>query len=181
MTSSSSSLHGFIYSALFAALIIVLGFISIPIGPVPISGINLGVMLAASILSPKRASCSILIVILLGAVGLPVFSGFTGGMGMLLGPRGGYYLGFVVGAYITALCRGEVSWIRLFFANILGSIIIEYAVALPWLVFVTKLQLMQSIFVGFLPFMPGDILKIILTTIFVTTLHKNAPSLFKNA
>lgn len=180
MTRSSSSLRDFIYAALFAALIIVLGFVSIPIGPVPISGINFGVMIGASILAPKQAVYSVLIVILLGAAGLPVFSGFVGGIGVLMGPRGGYYIGFILEAYFTAKFIGsDNSTMRLFWANLIGDIVLVYIIAVPWLIFVTQLNLRQAFFIGMLPFMPGDLIKIILTTLFVKTLHKNIPSLVK--
>lgn len=176
MTKGTASLQGFVYSALFAALIIVLGFISIPIGPVPISGISLGVMLAASVLPPKRAAYSVLIVILLGAAGLPVFSGFAGGMGILLGPRGGYYAGFLVGAYIISFCIGSSNnWARLLTANIIGGMLVVYAIAIPWLIFVTHLEVGQAFFAGALPFLPGDLLKALVTTVLARTLRRNIP------
>ncbi|MBB5337390.1 biotin transporter BioY [Pectinatus brassicae] len=175
---NNNNLFNFVYSALFAALIIVLGFISIPIGPVPISGISLGVMLAGAVLSVRQAVYSILIVILLGAAGLPVFSGFTGGIGILLGPRGGYYLGFLLGVGIISLLRGNNNnTFRLFAAIFTGSILIEYIIAIPWLLFITQMHLKQAIWLGMLPFLPGDILKTILATILAKALYKNIPAL----
>ena len=178
MLNQRTNLLDFIYSALFAALIIVLGFISIPIGPVPISGINLGVMLAGAVLSPRQAIYSILIVILLGAAGLPVFSGFTGGIGVLLGPRGGYYLGFLLGVGIISLLRGNNDNIfRLFAAIFVGGILIDYIVAIPWLLFITQMHLKQAIWLGMLPFLPGDILKVLLASFLAKTIYKNLPVL----
>ncbi|WP_231036153.1 biotin transporter BioY [Pectinatus sottacetonis] len=178
MNSGSGQIRDFIYAALFAALIIVLGFISIPIGPVPISGVSLGVMLAGSILSVKRALYSVLTVIFLGAAGLPVFSGFTGGMGVLLGPRGGYYAGFLLGVAVISFVIGDSNnTFRIGAGIFLGGIVIEYIVAIAWLLFITQMNMKQAITVGMLPFIPGDLLKVILAVFITKTLHKNIPGL----
>ncbi len=169
-----------IHSSLFAALTIALGFISVPvpISPVPISGISLGVMLAGSILSPRQAAYSVLVIILLAAAGLPVLSGFTGGLGVLLGPRGGYYVGFMVGAAVIAFLRGNNgSMLRLFLANITGGIIIAYLFAVPWLSLVTGMPLLPSIMAGAAPFIIGDLLKAAIATVFGAALRKRLGAL----
>ena len=106
-----SKVVDFIYAAMFAALIAVLGLISIPLpfSPVPVSGQSLGIMLAGSILTAKQAAFSVLTFVLIGAAGVPVFSGLAGGLGVVIGPRGGYYLGFLIGAIVIALLRGQSS------------------------------------------------------------------------
>lgn len=169
-------LVSFIYPALFTALTIVLGFFSIPvpISPVPISGITLGIMLTGSVLKAKEAFYSVLTLILLGAVGLPVFSGFVGGIGILLGPRGGYYLGFLVGAVVIACLRPKDNKFSLMLlANIIGGILVVYVIAVPWLAFVTDMTLYQAILSGAAPFIIGDIIKAIISSVLALALNKH--------
>ena len=175
MNNISNKLKDFIYSALFAALTIALGFVSIPIGPVPISGMSLGIMLAGSVLTAKQAMYSALTIILMGAIGLPVFSGFVGGIGVLFGPRGGYYAGFLMGTGVIALLRGkEVSVLRLFLANIIGGIVIVYFFAVLWLSFVLDMSFNQAFFVGVVPFLIGDFLKAGIASALAIALHKHS-------
>lgn len=172
----NSSLSDFIYSALFTSLTIVLGFVSIPIpiSPVPVSGITLGVMLTGSVLNYKQAFYSILTLILLGAIGLPVFSGFVGGIGILLGPRGGYYFGFLIGVVVISLLKPKDSnFFVMFMANIIGGVLVAYLIAIPWLSFVTEITLYQAFFSGAVPFIVGDILKAIIATMLALVLNKH--------
>jgi Uncharacterized conserved protein len=172
----SGRLTSFIYPALFTALTIVLGFVSIPvpISPVPISGITLGVMLTGSVLQAKEAFYSVLTLILLGAVGLPVFSGFVGGIGILLGPRGGYYFGFLLGAVVIALLRPKDSkFSTMLLANIVGGILVVYTIAVPWLGFVTEMNLYQALLTGAAPFIIGDIIKAVIASILALALNKH--------
>lgn len=83
---------------LFAALIAVCSWITLSIGPVPFTLQTMGVFLAVGLLGGKRGTAAVLVYILLGAFGLPVFSGFSGGVGKLLGVTGGYIIGFLVSA-----------------------------------------------------------------------------------
>lgn len=165
----------FIYAALFAALTGVLGFVSIPLpfSPIPVSGQSLGVMLAGSILTARQAALSILIFILIGAVGVPIFSGFTGGIGALVGPRGGYYIGFLIGAAVIAWTRGQNHHPgRLALANIIGGIIIVYAAGVVWLSLVTGMGLQKAVLAGAFPFIPGDLFKVFAATVIGTAINK---------
>ncbi len=171
----NENLRGFIYAALFSALIIVLGFVSIPIpiSPVPISGISLGVMLAGSCLKSKQAFYSVLTVILLGAIGLPVFSGFTGGIGILLGPRGGYYFGFLFAAFFIAFFSDKnTSLIKMILLNFIGGIVIAYLFAVPWLAFVTQMNWKQAFYAGALPFIIGDVIKVFIASTLAVSLNR---------
>ena len=89
--------------AIMAALMCILGPLSIPIGPVPVSLTNLVVLLAAVLLGAKLSTVSAVVYILLGLVGLPVFSGFQGGVAKLAGPTGGYIIGFIFLSFILYL------------------------------------------------------------------------------
>lgn len=83
-----SKIYGLSMTAVMAAVTCVLAPMSIPIGPVPISFTNLAIYLSLYLLGWKRGTVSYLVYVLIGMVGVPVFSGFTGGMGRLLGPTG---------------------------------------------------------------------------------------------
>ncbi len=104
-----------VYIALFAVLIAICAWISIP-STVPFTLQTFGVLCAMGLLGGRRASLAVLLYLLLGAVGLPVFSGFRGGVGVLLGVTGGYLVGFQVAALLywllTALL-GSKPWVRM--------------------------------------------------------------------
>ena len=88
-----------VYIALFACLMAICAWISIP-GQIPFTLQTMGVFLAVGLLGGKRGTVAVLVYILMGAVGLPVFSGFAGGLGKLLGMTGGYIVGFLVSALL---------------------------------------------------------------------------------
>lgn len=171
-------LTGFIYSALFAALIAVLGLVSIPIpiSPVPITGQSLAIMLAGGILTVRQAGYSVLTFLLLGAVGVPVFAGMTGGIGIIVGPRGGYLIGYLVGAMAIAFLKGKQNKVwRLALANVIGGIIIVYLFGVLWLSYVTGMGLEKAITVGALPYIPGDLFKAFVATIVAVAINKRLP------
>lgn len=88
------------YIGVFVALMAVCSWISIPT-TVPFTLQTLGVFLAIALLGMKRGTIAVVVYILLGALGVPVFSGFTGGIGILLGSTGGYIVGFLLSALIA--------------------------------------------------------------------------------
>ena len=98
-----SKIYDMTMCAVMTAVTCVLAPLSIPIGPVPISLTNLTIYFTLYILGWKLSTVSYLVYVLLGMFGAPVFSGFTGGMGKLLGPTGGYIIGFVPMAIIGGL------------------------------------------------------------------------------
>ncbi len=88
-----------VYVGIFAAIIAVCSWISIPL-TVPFTLQTMGIFTAVGILGGKRGTLSVLIYILLGAIGVPVFAGFSGGIGIILGTTGGYIIGFLFSALI---------------------------------------------------------------------------------
>ncbi len=150
-----------VYSALFAALIAAGAFIAIPIGPVPIVLQNLFVLLAGLILGPRWGLASVGLYLLMGACGFPVFAGGTGGMGRLLGPTGGYLLGYIPAVLVTGLISERLGRTR--FADaaamVAGSLIV-YGAGVPWLKFATNMAWNKAVLAGMVPFIPGDLLKI---------------------
>ena len=167
-------LKDMIYSSIFATIIRVLAYVIIPLPfrPVPLTGQTLGVMLAGLLLGPIQAFLSVFIFILLGAIGIPVFSGGNAGIGILLGTKGGYILGFLVGAVIISLLSRKTNnlW-KLGASAIFGGIIVVYLLGVPWLNYVTGMGLNKAIAVGALPFIPGDLLKVVVATLLAKRLN----------
>ncbi len=152
---------------IMAALMCALGPLSIPIGPVPISLTNLVIYITLYALGMKRATICCFIYLLAGFVGMPVFSGFTSGPGKLLGPTGGYLVGFIfmtlVGGYFVDKFINK--WYLCFVGLSLGTLIC-YAFGTSWLSYQSSLTLGQALWAGVIPFIPGDLLKISLSTYF---------------
>lgn len=161
ITDHSTQLRMTVYASLFAALVAVGAFISIPIGPVPIVLQNFFVLLAALLLGPRWGVAAMGVYLLAGICGLPVFAGGTAGIGRFMGPTGGYLLGYLPAVFVTAWLSqkgGRRVWTDIT-AMICGSLIV-YGCGVPWLKIVTGMPLAKAITVGMLPFLIGDALKI---------------------
>lgn len=148
--------------ALFAALVAAGAFIKIPFVPVPMTLQTLFALLAAACLPPSMAVSSIVIYIFLGAIGLPILTA-GGGLAAVLGPTGGYLFGMIPGVLAgSALMKAIGSRIRL--ASLLSAIVTTvfiYLVGLPWLSWQMELSFASVLAAGLVPFIPGDILKIV--------------------
>ena len=121
-----------VYIALFAVVMAICSWITIPMA-VPFTLQTFGVFLAAGVLGGKRGTFAILIYLFMGAIGLPVFSGFTGGIGCLFGSTGGYLMGFVFLSLImwgAERLFGQKTWV-LWLSMIIG-LIVCYAVGTIW-------------------------------------------------
>lgn len=153
-------------TALMAAVTCILGPLSIPIGPIPISLTNLAVYFTAYLLGSRMASLSYLLYLLIGLIGLPVFSGFGSGPGQLFGPTGGYLIGFL----FTALISGwfiEHFPARIFL-HVLGMILgtaVLYLFGTCWLAHQAGLNFQAAFAAGVLPFFTGDAGKIALAAL----------------
>lgn len=150
--------------ALFAAIIVVLAAIPaipLPFSPVPITLQPLGVFLCAALLGSKLGGLSVLIYVLLGAIGLPVFSSGAAGIGVILGPTGGYLIGFVIGAFVIGFLMEKgpfTGLVRDIFAMAVGLTVI-YGLGTLQLSIVTDMPLTKALAVGSLPYIPLDIVK----------------------
>lgn len=121
------------YMALFAVLMAVCSWISLPLGPVPFTLQTFAVFLAVGVLGGRRGTITILVYILMGAVGLPVFSNFSGGIGQLMGATGGYILGFLGSALVMWAMEallGKKTWV-LTVSMVLG-LVVCYAFGTFW-------------------------------------------------
>lgn len=153
------------FIALMAAVTCVLAplSISIPFSPVPISLTNLVVYFSIYILGMKRGTLSYLVYLLIGLVGIPVFSGFTGGPAKLLGPTGGYLIGFIFMAMICGyfIDKWSNKWYLCFLGMILGTALC-YLFGTVWLAYQAEMSFSAALAAGVIPFVPGDLIKIII-------------------
>ncbi|MFA6309422.1 MAG: biotin transporter BioY [Clostridia bacterium] len=163
-----------ILTGLFAAITSVCALISIPVpfSPVPITLQLAAVFLSATILGSKYGSLSQIVYLLIGTVGLPVFSNFSGGPGVILGPTGGFLISFPIIAFIVGLIieknKNASDIIMRFLIMpllLLFGLLICYSLGTLWLSFVLKISLTKAIYIGVLPFIPLDVIKAIFVSI----------------
>jgi biotin transport system substrate-specific component len=169
-------------AALLAALVAVSSFMAIHIGPVPFTLQTLFVLLAALILRPFWAAVSMGVYVLLGAIGLPVFAGGTGGIGVLFGPTGGFLFGFIAGAAIGSFARIAVQRTRApqIVADVVALvavIAVVYTLGIAQLMVVTYvggsgLSLVQALLVGAAPFVLPDVLKGVVAIVVAEALRR---------
>lgn len=159
-----------ILCALFAAVMSIFSVIAVPIGVISITLGVFGILLTAVVLGAKRGVISTLIFILLGAVGLPVFSGFKGGIGVLTGPSGGYILSYIpmaliVGAVSAHLDISKKSFV-LRLLSCFAAVILCYLIGTLQYIFVMKgTSFTAALAVCVYPFIPFDIIKCILAVL----------------
>ena len=176
------STRDLIITALFTSLTVIGGIISIPIGPVPITLQSLFVILSGLILGSKLGALSQIAYVILGLIGLPVFSGGMGGLGSVIRPTFGFLIGYIVAAYLIGkITETNKSLSRIICSVVLGSLII-YVMGVPYFYFIFTHFLGKSInFYAALkyacvPFIPGDIIK---ATIAITLAKQLIPKLSK--
>ncbi len=132
--------------------------VALPFSPVPITGQTLGVLLVGALYGPRRGALTILAYLGEGLGGLPVFALGRSGLPVLMGPTGGFLIGFVLAAAIAGLAApGRRAAFRLGLMLVASAVV--YACGVPWLMAVTGLPLERALAVGMLPFLPGDVLK----------------------
>ncbi len=143
----------------------------IPFTPVPITLQTLAVVLTGAALGSKRGGLAMLLYLAEGAAGLPVFAGGAGGFIHLIGYTGGYLWSYPIAAFVTGLlCEKRLD--RSFQTSILAMLpatVIIYAVGVPWLAVVLHLTFAQALVAGMVPFIPGDLLKLVVATALLPT------------
>ena len=169
--------------SLFAALIAVFGLIpkiDLPLG-VPITLQTLGVMLAGSLLGPKRALQALALFLAAVALGLPLLSGGRGGLGVFFSPASGYLMGWPVGAFVTGLVMAILptssprsAAISAFIASAIGGLLVVHVCGVVGLVNIANLSWEQAV-MGTLVFVPGDLIKCVLCATVVHTVARGLP------
>lgn len=183
LTKSQSRSRSIVYCAAAIACMTVTAWVTVPIGPVPLSLAPLAVFFTLFALKPLDAFVAISGYVLLGALGLPVFTGFRGGLGAVFGPTGGFIIGDVIGAFIAlavsialskrslftsdrsiSLFSGKVSW-GFFCRNVVVGIvfmIVLYLFGWMWLMVSGNLSASAAFFAAVAPFVVPDLLKMVL-------------------
>ena len=169
LASTASRTRTIAFTALTIAIIVVSAWITVPIGPVPFTLQMFAVTFAILVLMPKQAIAAIAGYLLLGALGVPVFSGMRGGIGVLMGPTGGFLWGYLIG---VSLAVGLLAFMRSrgidnFGIGVLcGLVFTCVAYACGWFqyMFVANVGPLDSFLVTVAPFVVVDIIKIIAAT-----------------
>ena len=169
-----SKLYPLVAAAVVAAALCVVGPWTIPIGPVPISLVTLVISLAVYLLGAKLSTASVLVYLFIGAVGLPVFSNYGAGLAKVVGPTGGYLVGYLalalVGGLFVERSHGSGRWGAL--GLVIGTAAL-YALGTAW--FVVQMEgatVPYALTVCVLPFLPGDAAKIAVSSLFGPLLRR---------
>lgn len=155
------------------AITCILAPLSIPIGPVPISLTNLVIYFGLYILGTTKGTISYFVYLLLGLVGVPVFSGFTAGPQKLFGPTGGYLIGFIPMAIIAGIFIEKSG--RKIVLSLVGMILgtaVCYVFGTAWLAYQAHYTFAQALAAGVLPFIAGDLIKMVLAALVAPQIYK---------
>lgn len=158
-------------AALMAALTAVAAQISIPLEPVPFTFQVLAVVLTGLLLGPRYGALAMGIYLLLGAVGVPVFAQFSGGLGTLFGSTGGYLISYPIAAALAGMASGAVANAPRHRGIVLGvlwgsaALATIYVIGVAWLAVLAGLSLGAAIATGLLPFVAFDLVKVVLAVL----------------
>lgn len=177
------TVRGIVFSAIFAALMVVLSFLQINLGftPVPITLGDLGVLLAGAFLGAGYGFFSVFLVVALTTLGLPLLNG-AGGLAVILGPSGGYVWMWPINALLVGLFvsrikgKGWLAFLKIFVAIEIFGILLTYVTGVPWLAYSLHISLDKALVLGFYPYLIGDTLKAILTTAIILPVRQVYPS-----
>ena len=173
-------------TAVMTAALCMIAPFSFPVGPVPISLATLVIYLAVYVLGWKMGTVSVLLYLLLGMVGIPVFSGFSGGFVKLAGPTGGYLVGYIPLALISGLfillstklpstdkraAKAILPRLIQVAGMVLGTVVL-YALGTAWFCIIMDCTASYAMGLCVLPFIPGDIIKILIAILIGPELKK---------
>ena len=168
-------------TAVMAALICIAGPLTIAVGPVPLSLATFAVMLGGTVFGKKRGAAAVGLYLLIGIIGVPVFSGFTGGFQKLAGVTGGYLVGYLPCAFLAGLGAehaGKRKWM-LPGMMVLGTAVL-YTVGTAWFMIQTGNAFGAALGLCVLPFLPGDAVKILAVTLLAGTVRKAVAGTMKS-
>lgn len=160
MSNQQLKLRMMIVTALFAAIIGVMAQITIPLPLVPITGQTLAIGLAATILGSRYGTLSVILYLIIGATGVPVFAELSGGISKLVGPTGGYLVGFLPSAFIIGWILEKTSFTfkNAMIANTI-AMFITLAFGTAWLKIAAELSWTAAMTGGFTPFIIVGLIK----------------------
>jgi len=142
--------------------------VRLPFSPVPVTGQTFAVLLTGALLGRQRGAAAVLAYLAEGLAGLPVFAGGMSGLAYLLGPTGGYLLGFVGAAYLTG-ALAERGWDRQPLTTALAMVLGNLALYAPGLLWLSRFVGERALALGLWPFLPGDLAKLVLAMLVLPT------------
>lgn len=160
MNTKSKRLRVLLHCAIFAAITGILAQVEIPLPLIPISGQTLAVGLAATILGSRKGALAMICYMAIGAIGIPVFAGFSGGLQVIVGASGGYIYGFIAAAFVTGLILEKTKFTisMALFANIVGMFVTLFFGTIH-LKLVLDLSWSAALSAGVLPFLVVGFIK----------------------
>lgn len=163
-------------TAMLTAALCAVGPMTIPIGPVSLSLATLVVYLAGALLGAKRGTLAVGLYILIGVLGVPVFSGFTAGVQRIAGPTGGYLIGYLLCAATVGAAaeHGAEGW-RLAAAMVVGTAMC-YGAGTLWFMAQTGVNFTSALMSCVIPFLPGDAAKIMVAVSVAGAMQKGLAS-----
>lgn len=168
-------IHEMSQIALCIALLSISSYLVVPLPftPIVLSMHTVVVNLIGLLFKPKQAACTMSIYLLMGAIGLPVFSGGTSGLGKLLGPTGGFYFGFLLSVILISIFKGnDCNFVRYTAVTICLGIPVQHILAILFMCFNTGSSIKTSALAVSLPFIPGDVIKCVIASIIGVSLSK---------
>lgn len=160
--------------AVMAALICIAGPLTIPVGPIPLSLATFAVYLAGSVLGRKKGTIAVGLYLLIGIIGVPVFSGFSGGFQKIAGVTGGYLIGYLPCAYLSGVGaekRDSMGWWFHTLMMVAGTVLL-YTIGTVNFMLHTGNGLGAALSLCVIPFLPGDAVKVAGATLITQTLKK---------
>lgn len=163
------------YIGASAAIIAVCSWITVPVGAIPFTLQTLAVCVTAGLFGAKRGTAAVAVYILIGAAGVPVFSGFKGGIGVLAGATGGYIIGFILSAFITGILCEKTKKLPLIFASMLAGTTVCYLFGTLWFMTVysknAEISFTKALSLCVVPFIIPDIAKALAAAVTVNRLR----------
>lgn len=162
-------------TGLMVSLLCISAYIAFPIPftPIMITSQTIIINLIALTMSTKSGVLSIIVFYLIGVIGLPVFSGARSGIGILVGPSGGYFLGFLLAILVISLIKGKSLDLKKYIMlTVFIGMPIIYICGAAWMGYYNGLTFIENIKVSVLPFIPGDVIKCVMASLIAIRVNK---------
>ena len=176
---SASALRRMTAAGIFAAFMCIISPFAIPVGPISITLATFAVYLSGAVLGRKLGGIAVAIYLLLGFAGLPVFSGFTGGIQRLFGATGGYMVGYIFCTYITGLFADKFKKIWAYPVGMVLGTALLYAFGTAWFCLLTGSEIIPALAACVFPFLIGDAIKIAAASALAVKLRQVADRMMK--
>ena len=160
---------------LMVALLCISSYIAFPLPftPIMLTSQTIIINLIAITMNTKKGVLSIIVFYFIGSIGLPVFSGGKSGVGTLVGPSGGYFLGFLLTVLVISLIKGKnLNLKKSILLTVFVGMTMIYICGAAWMGYYNGLSFMENLKVSILPFIPGDLIKCVLASFIGVRINK---------